>query len=442
MKDLSSHIIKEVKPGSIAAEMELEPGDKLISINGNELEDIFDYHYFANDEYLVVLIEKADGEEWELEIEKDYDDDLGIIFENGLMDDYKSCSNKCIFCFIDQMPPGMRPTLYFKDDDSRLSFLQGNYITLTNMKDKDLERIIRYHLAPINISVHTTNPTLRCEMLHNRFAGEALKKIDVLYENEIEMNGQIVLCKGYNDKDELDRTIGDLVKYLPHMRSLSVVPVGLSKYREGLAKLEPFTKEDARETIALIEKWQDYCMEHFGCHFVQASDEWYLTAELPLPEEERYDGYIQLENGVGMMRLLETEFMEALNSSEPGAEGDTEIHKLTIATGRLAAPLLEKLAQCFMEKYPNYKIQVVPIRNDFFGELITVSGLITGQDLIKQLKEKELGERLLLPCNMLRMDEDVFLDDITLGDVENALQVPVSIVKSSGLDLLNTLLMR
>ncbi len=432
-----SHIIKEVKPGSIAEEMELGPGDKLISINGHELEDIFDYHYFANDDYLVVLVEKADGEEWELEIEKDYDEDLGIIFENGLMDDYKSCSNKCVFCFIDQMPPGMRETLYFKDDDSRLSFLQGNYITLTNMKDKDMERIIRYHLAPINISVHTTNPQLRCEMLHNRFAGEALKKIDVFYEHEIEMNGQVVLCKGINDGAELDRTIGDLTKYMPYMRSLSIVPVGLTKYREGLAKLEPFEKEDAIEVIGIIEKWQKVCMEKFGVHFVQASDEWYLTAGLPMPEAERYDGYIQLENGVGMMRLLEEEFVEALSND---SSSDAMPHHLTLATGRLAAPLLTDLSERFMKKHPNYQVDVVAIRNDFFGERITVSGLITAQDLVAQLKEHGVGERLLLPCNMLRIDEEVFLDDWTLTEVKNALQVETTIVKSSGLDLLQALL--
>ncbi len=439
------HVIKEIKKGSIAEELELEPGDKLLTINGNEIEDIFDYHYFANDEYLEVLVEKADGEEWELEIEKDFDEDLGIIFENGLMDDYKSCSNKCVFCFIDQMPPGMRETLYFKDDDSRLSFLQGNYITLTNMKDHDLERIIRYHLAPINISVHTTNPALRCEMLHNRFAGEALKKMDTLFEHEIEMNGQIVLCKGINDGAELDRTIGDLVKYLPHMRSLSVVPVGLSKYRDGLAKLEPFEKEDALAVIALIEKWQDYCMEHFGIHFVQASDEWYLTAGLPFPEEERYDGYIQLENGVGMMRLLETEFMEALETSKDAAEDSTygciKEKKVTIATGKLAAPLLTSLAERFMQKHVGWQIEVVAIRNDFFGERITVSGLITGQDLVAQLKERGVCGHLLLPCNMLRMDEEVFLDDMTLDEVRNALQVPVTIVKSSGRDLYDAIFM-
>ena len=236
------HIIKTIEAGSIAEELGIEPGDKLISINNHTIEDVFDYHYLVNDEELVVLIEKMDGEEWELEIEKDYDEDLGITFEQGLMDEYRSCRNKCIFCFIDQMPKGMRETLYFKDDDSRLSFLQGNYITLTNMSDHDIDRMVQYHLEPINISFQTTNPELRCKMLHNRFAGEALKKVDRLYEGGIHMNGQIVLCKGVNDGAELERSIKDLTKYLPYLQSVSVVPVGLTKYREGLYPLEPFTK--------------------------------------------------------------------------------------------------------------------------------------------------------------------------------------------------------
>ncbi|MEE1078678.1 MAG: DUF512 domain-containing protein [Agathobacter sp.] len=437
------HVIYKVLPNSIAEEMELESGDILLSINGNEIEDIFDYHYFVNDEYLVLLVKKQNGEEWELEIEKEFDEDLGIEFENGLMDDYKSCSNKCMFCFIDQMPPGMRETLYFKDDDSRLSFLQGNYITLTNMKDKDLDRIIRYHLAPINISVHTTNPKLRCKMLHNRFAGDALKKIDILFEAGIEMNGQIVLCKGENDGEELERTISDLVKYLPHMESLSVVPVGLTKFREGLYPLEPFNKEDARDVIAIIEKWQKYCMEHFGVHFVQASDEWYLTAELPLPEEERYDGYIQLENGVGMLRLQQVEFDEALEEYVKRKEeimARSKWREITLASGKLAAPFIQKLADKFMEAFPEYTVKVVAIRNDFFGEMITVSGLVTGQDLIAQTKDLMLGERIGVPCNMLRSGELVFLDDITVSQVESALQVPVVIVKSSGRDLLNSMI--
>ena len=444
------HVIYKVQPDSIAAEMEIEAGDILVSINGKEIEDVFDYHFYVNDTFLDVVIRKEDGEEWELEIEKEFDEDLGIEFENGLMDDYKSCTNKCMFCFIDQMPPGMRETLYFKDDDSRLSFLQGNYITLTNMKDKDLERIIQYKLAPINISVHTTNPELRCKMLHNRFAGDALKKIDRLYEAGIQMNGQIVLCKGENDGEELERTLSDLSKYLPYMESLSVVPVGLTKYRDGLYPLEPFTKEDAIEVIKTIEKWQNICMEKHDMHFVQASDEWYLLAGLPLPEEERYDGYIQLENGVGMLRLLITEFQAALEEYRQDAEMKEEAmeyleecgghHKVTIATGRLAAPFIKELANDFMAEFPGYEVEVVDIRNDFFGERITVSGLITAQDMVAQLKDKELGNAVAIPCNMLRMGERVFLDDMTVEEVENALQVPLLIVKSSGQALLEGML--
>lgn len=445
------HVIYNILPDSIAEEMGLEPGDTLVSINGKEIEDVFDYHFFVNDIYIELLIRKADGEEWKLEIEKEYDEDLGIEFENGLMDEYKSCTNKCMFCFIDQMPPGMRETLYFKDDDSRLSFLQGNYVTLTNMKDKDLERIIQYKLAPINISVHTTNPKLRCKMLHNRFAGEALKKIDRLYEAGIQMNGQIVLCKGENDKEELERTLRDLSKYLPYMESLSVVPVGITKYREGLYPLEPFTKEDAIEVIATVEKWQKICMKEHDMHFVQASDEWYLLAGLPLPEEERYDGYLQLENGVGMLRLLINEFEDALNEYRNDAKAKTEameyledecggVHKVTIATGKLAGPFIKELAEKFMKEFKGYEVEVVEIRNEFFGERITVSGLITAQDMVAQLKGRNLGNAVAIPCNMLRMGENVFLDDQTAEDVENALQVPLLIVKSSGQALLEAML--
>ena len=429
------HTIKSVDPGSIADELGLEPGDRLLSIDGHELEDIFDYEYYIENESIMVVIAKKNGEEWELDIENDYQD-LGLTFENGLMSDYKSCHNKCVFCFIDHMPKGMRETLYFKDDDSRLSFLQGNYVTLTNMKDKDIERIIKFKLAPINISVQTTNPELRCKMLHNRFAGEALKKIDRLYEAGTPMNGQVVMCKNLNDGDELDRTIRDLTKYIPCMESVSVVPVGLSKYRDGLYPLEPITAEDAAKTIDIIEKWQKKVYAEHGIHFIHASDEFYILAGRELPEEERYDGYIQLENGVGMIRLLTTEVHEALDE----LEGDEEKEELSIATGKLAAVYLAGFLEEIKKKFPNRKVHLYPIRNDFFGEMITVAGLITGQDLIAQLKDKPLGSRLLLPECMFRSGEEVFLDDITRQEVENALQVPVNIVKSSGQDFVNAVL--
>lgn len=431
-----THIIKDVLPGSIAEELEISAGDKLLAINDQEIEDVFDYHFLANEEYLTVLIEKPDGEQWELEIEKEYEEDLGIEFEQGLMDEYRSCRNKCIFCFIDQMPKDMRETLYFKDDDSRLSFLQGNYVTLTNMSDHDIDRIVRYHLEPINVSFQTTNPELRCKMLHNRFAGEALKKVDMLYEGGITMNGQIVLCKGINDGEELERSIRDLMKYAPQLQSVSVVPVGLSKYRDGLYPLLPFTKEDAKEVLHIIHKWQKKAYEEFGIHFIHGGDEWYILAEEELPEEERYDGYLQLENGVGMLRLLMNEFEEGYER----LNGDERDREVSIATGFLAYPYIQRMADRIMEKYPKSKLHVYGIRNDFFGELITVSGLITGQDLIGQLKGKALGEKLLLPCNMLRIEEQDFLDDVTLQDVKDALQVPVDIVKSSGQDFIDAVL--
>ena len=431
-----THIIKNVLPGSIAEELEISAGDKLLAINDQEIEDVFDYHFLANEEYLTVLIEKPDGEQWELEIEKEYEEDLGIEFEQGLMDEYRSCRNKCIFCFIDQMPKDMRETLYFKDDDSRLSFLQGNYVTLTNMSDHDIDWIVRYHLEPINVSFQTTNPELRCKMLHNRFAGEALNKVDRLYEGGITMNGQIVLCKGINDGEELERSIRDLMKYAPQLQSVSVVPVGLSKYRDGLYPLLPFTKEDAKEVLHIIHKWQKKAYEEFGIHFIHGGDEWYILAEEELPEEERYDGYLQLENGVGMLRLLMNEFEEGYER----LNGDERDREVSIATGFLAYPYIQRMADRIMEKYPKSKIHVYGIRNDFFGELITVSGLITGQDLIGQLKGKALGEKLLLPCNMLRIEEQDFLDDVTLQDVKDALQVPVDIVKSSGQDFIDAVL--
>ena len=430
------HIVETVEKDSIAQELGIEPGDRLISINGQEIENIFDYQYYVEDEELLLLIEKADGEQWELEIEKDADEALGIGFGAGLMDEYRSCCNRCIFCFIDQMPPGMRDTLYFKDDDSRLSFLQGNYVTLTNMSEHDIQRIIKYRLEPINISFQTTNPELRCRMLHNRFAGDALKKVDLLYQGGIEMNGQIVLCKGVNDGEELERSIRDLTRYLPLLRSVSVVPVGLTKFRDGLYPLEPFTKEEARQVLEIIHRWQKKIYEEYGLHFIHAGDEWYLLAEEEVPEEERYDGYLQLENGVGMLRLLFNEFEDAFRQQK----GDQRSAELSAATGKLAYPYIRRMVERIEERYPGVKIHVYCIRNDFFGERITVSGLITGGDIIAQLKGKRLGSRLLLPCNMLKADEDVFLDDLTVKEVSDALQVPVNIVKSSGQDLVDAML--
>lgn len=437
MRKTGKHIVSKVLPGSIAEELEIEPGDELVSVSGKEIEDILDYHYLMNDEYVELLIRKPNGEEWELEIEKEYEDDIGIEFENGLMDNYRSCHNKCIFCFIDQMPKGMRDTLYFKDDDSRLSFLQGNYVTLTNMSDHDIDRIVYYHMEPMNISFQTMNPDLRCKMLHNRFAGEALKKVDRFYEAGIHMNGQIVLCKGVNDGAELDFSIRELTKYLPYLQSVSVVPVGLSKYRDGLFPLEPFEKEDAKKVLDLIHGWQKKAYQEYGIHFIHASDEWYILAEQPFPPAEQYDGYLQLENGVGMMRLLLDEVKEEIENRT----GDDRRHTVSLATGLLAAPVIQQIADQLCEKYPNVIIHIYPIVNEFFGEKITVSGLLTGQDLKKQLTGKELGKQLLLPCNILRTGYDVFLDDVTVGELEKSLQVNINIVKSSGRALIEALLL-
>ncbi len=425
------HIISAVVPGSIAQEMEIEPGDVLLSVNGQVPVDIFDYRYLMNEEEILVLIRKRSGEEWELEIEKEYEEDLGLEFENGLMDDYRSCRNQCIFCFIDQLPKGMRDTLYFKDDDSRLSFLQGNYLTLTNMSDADLDRILYYKLSPINISFHTTNPELRCKMLHNRFAGEIHKKVQRLKEAGIVMNGQIVLCRGVNDREELERSIRDLTKYLPQLQSVSVVPVGLTRYRDGLYPLEPFTREDACQVLEMIHRWQKKIFDMHGTHFIHAGDEWYILAGQPVPEQDRYDGYPQLENGVGMVRLLEEEVKAALE----GVSGDARERRITIATGELAAPFLAGHAERIREKYPDIRIQVIPVQNRFFGERITVAGLVTGQDLIRQLKGRISGEKLLITEHMLKSKEPVFLDDVTVEEVENALQIKISIVESGGNDL-------
>ena len=435
----SGHIIKQVLPGSIGEELELEPGDRVLEVNGERIEDVFDYRYLINDTYIEMTVLKKNGEVLLFEIDKYMDEDLGIEFESSLMDEYHSCTNKCIFCFIDQLPKGMRPTMYFKDDDSRLSFLQGNYITLTNLKDKDLDRIIRYKLSPINISVHTTNPELRCMMLHNRFAGKIMDQIQKLYEAETIMNGQIVLCKGVNDGKELEKTIQDLGGFLPFMESLSVVPVGISRHREGLYPLEPFDREDAKAVLKTIHTLQDQFMDEYGTHFVHASDEWYILAGESLPEEDNYDGYVQLENGVGMLRLQEREFHEALEEARFSESSKLFEKHCTIATGKLAGPFLKELVKDLTAVYPNIHVDVVEVTNDFFGPQITVSGLLTGQDIVAQLKNRTLGSELLLPVNVLRSGEDVLLDDMHINEIEKTLQVPVRIVQSNGNDLFDAL---
>ena len=433
----SRHIVAEVLPDSIADEMEIVAGDEIVTINGEEIEDIFDYQFLCENEYIEVGIRKESGEEWILEIDKDEDEDLGIKFENGLMDDYHSCSNKCIFCFIDQMPPGMRKTLYFKDDDARLSFLQGNYVTLTNMSEKDVERIIKYNLSPINISFHTTNPDLRCMMLNNRFAGKALEKAKRFYEAGLVMNGQIVLCKGVNDKDELERTISDLYEYLPYLQSVSIVPVGVTKYREGLYKMDAWEKEDAEYLIDQVEKWQKKAYAQYGLHFVHASDEWYINANRTLPEAERYDGYLQIANGVGTMRSMLDEFEDELANF---AEYKEDAERVTVVCGELPYTYIKMMADKLMNDHPLKDINVVAVKNHFFGESITVTGLLTGQDIVCALKDLNLGNRVLLSENILKADEAIFLDDMTLEEFKEVLQVEVSIVQSNGYDFVDCIL--
>ncbi len=426
-----------MQKGTIAASLGIRPGDLLVQLNHETIEDIFDYRFLMKDTSVHLLIRTAeDGRDVSFHVEKEEDEDLGLVFENGFMDCYRSCSNKCIFCFIDQNPPGMRKTLYFKDDDSRLSFLQGNYVTLTNMSDHDIDRIIRYKLSPINISFHTTNPELRCEMLHNRFAGEALKKVQRFVDAGISMNGQIVLCKGINDGKELERSIRDLSEYIPHLESVSIVPVGITKYREGLHPLEPFEKEDAKAVIKTVAGFQKLFYEKYGTHFIHASDEFYLLAGEELPAGDTYDQYPQLENGVGMLRLLLDEFDEAVTEMKRKRFAFRK-KEVSVVTGFLAYDHIKLLCEKLMQHLPKLTIHVYAIRNDFFGEKITVSGLLTGQDICRQLEGKPLGSTMFLPENILKNGEDLLLDDMRISDLERTLQVKTDIVKSSGWDFVH-----
>lgn len=425
---MNGKIIQAVTPGSAAEEAGISGGDELLLINGERIGDIFDYQYECQDTEIELLIRHTDGSEESMLLLKGEDEDPGLVFEDGIMDDYRRCRNKCIFCFIDQMPEGMRDTLYFKDDDSRLSFLQGNYVTLTNMSDDDIDRVIRYNLAPINISFQTTNPKLRNMMMGNRFAGDALKKADRLFKAGIRMNGQIVLCKGINDREELDRSVSDLSGYIPCLESVSVVPVGLSRYREGLYPLEPFDRADAVYVIEQIENWQKRFYDKYGTHFIHASDEWYINAGLPIPEAERYDDFLQLENGVGMVRLLIDEFDEAVSR----LKGSKKTGCFSVVTGRLVYPVITELAHRMKKLCPHIDARIYEIRNDFFGERITVTGLLTGRDILAQLKGKELGERLYLPQNILRANTETMLDDMTVPELSEALGVQISVLPSDG----------
>lgn len=432
--DKGKNIIENVKENSIAEELGIVPGDVLVSINDCEVKDIIDYKYLISDDYVVVGIEKENGDIWDFEIEKEYDEDLGIFFTNPLIDKAKSCRNNCMFCFIDQLPKGMRKTLYFKDDDSRLSFLQGNFITLTNLNDEDIERIVKYRISPINISVHTTNPELRVRMLNNKNAGKLFSILKKFNEAKIEMNCQIVLVPGVNDGSELDRTLEDLSSLYPSINSVAVVPVGITKYREGLAHIEPFDSQGSLKVIKQLKAKQNHFISKLRTRFVFPSDEFFCVAGIEVPTYDEYEGFPQIENGVGLMRLFFYEVDQALKR----IKGDISSNKKYIlATGTLAARYMESICKMVMEKFKGLNIVVVPIKNNFFGDKITVSGLVTGGDLIEQLKDYENYDGVIIPESMLRSGEDVFLDDYTISDIEKKLDTRIIASKVSGSHFVN-----
>lgn len=429
--------IINIKEGSIAEELEIQKGSYLISVNEQPIYDILDYKFQISDDFVTLEIEE-NGEIVQYEIEKDVNEDIGLIFEQELIDNPRRCMNKCIFCFMDQLPHNMRNTLIFKDDDYRLSFLTGNYITFTNCKDEDIDRIIKYRLSPINISVHTTNIELRKKMLNNKNAGKVLEYIQKLYDNQIYMNGQIVLCPEYNDKEELIKTVNDLSKYYPYMKSISIVPVGLTKYREGLTNLRPFTIQELKQTISDIEKIQKQLYTKYGSNIVYLSDELYLKSDTQLPEYEHYEEFPQLENGVGMVSLFLSQFNERLQEMEKDAI-QPQNTKVSTITGMISKDVITNCSKILQEKY-NVEILVYPIENNFFGQNITVTGLLTGQDIYEQLKDKDLGEGLYICENMLKDDEDIFLDNMTVEELANKLDCKITIIYNNGETFVNEML--
>jgi len=434
---MSMTAIRAVEPGSPAAKAGVREGETLTHINGKPIVDVLDYKFYGYDPRLELTLRAPDGAVRTVSVRKHEGQDLGLEFETYLMDRARSCANNCIFCFVDQMPPGMRPSLYFKDDDARLSFLMGNYLTLTNLSEREVQRIIDLRISPINVSVHTTDPQLRVEMLKNRRAGESIQIMRRFAQHNITMNCQIVACPGINDGAALDRTLKDLAEMFPAVNSISVVPVGVTKFREGLCRLDSYTKETAAALIDQVEAFAQCHLEKQGTRLVWCSDEFYLLAGRELPEEAYFEDFTQLDNGVGMLTLLSGEFRRGLDLMEPEEmEGSTPF---AIATGVSAAPFLKKLVELAEEKCPKVTGRVYPIKNDFFGHTITVAGLVTGQDLIAQLRGKVLGQRLLIPANMLRAGERVFLDDVTLDDVERELGVPVTAVAQDGYELLDAM---
>ncbi|MDP4091202.1 MAG: DUF512 domain-containing protein [Bacillota bacterium] len=424
--------ISRIRPGSIAEELELEEGDVVLNINGNEVKDIIDYKFLMADEYVEIDIEKPDGEVWTYEVEKEFDEDLGVDFENSIMDTARSCSNKCIFCFIDQLPPGMRETLYFKDDDSRLSFLQGNFVTLTNMKDSDIDRIISYRISPINISVHTTDPELRKKMLNNRFAGNVYERLEKLAAANITMNCQIVCVPGVNNGEELIKTVEDLYKLYPAVQNVAAVPVGSTKFREGLYNVTLYNGKTAKEEIDNVRALQEKYIKEIGEPFIRLSDEFYVLSGEKIPSSEFYSAFEQLEDGIGMIRFLR----DSIESTLPELRTDIS-GEFTFATGALAYEEILRMANTIMAKNNRINIKVKKIVNRFFGETITVAGLLTGGDIIEQLKEDLGSGKIILPVNMMKSGEEVFLDDITLDQMKDTLQRDILICEYTGEDLID-----
>lgn len=430
-----SVLVKDALSGSPAKKAGIESGDRIIAVNGNEIMDVLDYRFYQNEKRLKVEIQTADGKLKTVKIHKGEYEDLGLEFETYLMDKQKTCKNKCIFCFIDQLPKGMRESLYFKDDDSRLSFLFGNYITLTNLSEHETERIIKMHISPVNISVHTTNPELRSKMMNNRFAGESLKVLERFNEAGIQMNCQLVLCPGINDGQELARSLDDLACF-ENVKSVAAVPVGLTKYREGLFPLKPFSKKGAEEVIGIIEAKGEEMKQKTGERRFFAADEFYLLAEKEMPAVEFYEDFPQLENGVGCWALTLDGAIYEIENSEEKCDGV----KMTAVTGAAAYPLIKLISDKVSEKWKNADCKVVAVENDFFGHGITVSGLVTGADIVNQLKGRVNGNVLLIPEVMLRYENDMFLDSMTVKELEDKLNVEVITVSSDGAEIVRSMI--
>ena len=431
--------ILAVLPRSIAAKAGIHGGDVLVSINQNEIRDVLDYRFYLTDTNVSVTLSRG-GAEYTVHINKGEYDDIGLEFETPLMDKKHTCQNGCVFCFIDQLPPGMRESLYFKDDDDRLSFLHGNYVTLTNLKDADIDRIIKMHISPVNVSVHTTNPDLRVKMMKNKHAGEVLSYLGRMADAGIALCTQIVLCKGLNDGAELDRTMHDLIEYHPSLRSCAIVPVGLTKYREKLYPLEAFSPEECAAVIEQVNAFGEECLQKFGTRIFYCSDEFYVRAGLPLPPEEYYEDYSQIENGVGMLTSMKSEFDFELDYLDELLDGFRAPRTVSVATGIAAHEHISSLAKELMARVDGLTVNVYPIVNNFFGPSVTVAGLLTGTDVVEQLSGKDLGDELLFPAVMLRADGDVFLDDMTPAELSERLGVPVCPSENDGAKLIASLL--